>query len=71
MHEDRWKHIYETYKSVGMIDGSVNFDSLIYKIKPDYSKFYYTIIAISTVLLMITIVAVVYFNIRAPLKMIV
>lgn len=69
MHEDRWKHIYETYKSVGMIDGSVNFDSFIYKIKPDYSKFYYTIIAISTVLLMITIVAVVYFNISKKLNL--
>ncbi len=69
MHEDRWKHIYETYKSVGMIGGSVNFDSFIYKIKPDYSKFYYTIIAISSVLLMITIVAVVYFKISKKLNL--
>jgi signal transduction histidine kinase len=69
MHEDRWKHIYEIYKSVGMIDGPVDFDAFIYKPEPDFSKFYNVIIAISLVLLVITIVAVVYLFINRKLKL--
>ncbi|MBC8287685.1 MAG: ABC transporter substrate-binding protein [Nitrospinae bacterium] len=68
MHEDRWKHIYEIYKSVGMIKGPVDFDSFIYKPEPDNSKFYNVIIAISLILIVISIVAIVYFFINRKLK---
>jgi signal transduction histidine kinase len=69
MHEDRWKHIYEIYQSVGMIEGPVDFDAFIYKPEPDFSKFYNIIIAISLTLLVITIVAVVYLFINRKLKL--
>ncbi|MBT5869276.1 MAG: ABC transporter substrate-binding protein [Nitrospinaceae bacterium] len=69
MHENRWRHIYETYKSVGMIEGPVDLDSFIYKTEPDYTKFYNTIIAISIVLLVATIVAVVYFRMSRNLRL--
>ena len=69
MHEDRWKDIYKIYQSVGMIDGPVDFDAFIYKPEPDFSKFYNLIIAISLILLVITIVAVVYLFINRKLKL--
>jgi signal transduction histidine kinase len=69
MHEDRWKHIYEVYKSLGMIEGPVDFEAFVYRSEPDFSKFYNLIIAISLILLVITIVAVVYLFINRKLKL--
>ena len=68
MHLDRWKHIYEVYKSVGLVKDPVDFKSFIYKSKQDNRKFYNVIIAISIILLGTAIIAVTYIVINRKLK---
>ncbi len=69
MHKDRWKHIYEVYKSVGMINGPVDINSFIYKPEPDNRVFYNVIVAISIVLMLITIITVIYFFANKKLRL--
>ena len=68
MNKDRWKHIYEVYKSVGLIKEPVDFDSFIYKPATDQSKLYNVIIAISLTLMMTTVITVIYFFTNRKLK---
>jgi signal transduction histidine kinase len=68
MHLDRWKHIYNVYKSVDIVKNPVNFESFIYKSKQDNKKFYNVIIVISIILLGTAVIAVTYILINKKLK---
>ncbi len=72
MHMWRWRHILNTYKSIGLIEPHriVDFKSFIYKppVPQDYRRFYIVFGIVCVSLLVVTNIALAFFRLNRRLK---